>query len=90
MSYLKETVHEYGIDKHIRFRNRVERAEWSSADNLWTVRVEADGEQKDITCSFLFACSGYYNYDEATRRSSPAPTSSPARLFTPSTGRKKI
>ncbi len=64
MAYLKDTVREYGIDKHIRYGHRVVRAEWSTADNQWTVRVEADGEQKDITCSFLFACSGYYNYDE--------------------------
>ncbi len=64
LSYLKETVREYGIDKHIRYGHRVVAAEWSSADNQWTVRVEADGQTKDITCSFLFACSGYYNYDE--------------------------
>jgi monooxygenase len=64
MAYLNETVREYGLDKHIRCGQRVLSAEWSSADNLWTVRVETDGEQKDITCSFLFACSGYYNYDE--------------------------
>jgi monooxygenase len=64
MSYLNETVRESGIDKHIRFGHRVVSTEWSSTDNQWTVRVEAGGEQKDITCSFLFACSGYYNYDE--------------------------
>src|SRR5690348_14774073 len=52
MAYLKDTVREYGIDKHIRYGHRVVRAEWSTADNQWTVRVQADGEQKDITCSF--------------------------------------
>lgn len=64
MAYLNETVREYGIDKHIRFRQRVVSADWSDADNRWTVRIESDGEHKDITCSFLFACSGYYNYDQ--------------------------
>lgn len=64
MAYLNETVREHGIDKHIRFRQRVVSADWSDADNRWTVRVESDGEHKDITCSFLFACSGYYNYDQ--------------------------
>ncbi|TGD89352.1 NAD(P)/FAD-dependent oxidoreductase [Mycolicibacterium sp. CH28] len=64
MSYLNDTVREYGIDKHIRFDQRVVSAEWSTADNRWTVRVESGGQHKDITCSFLFACSGYYNYDE--------------------------
>ena len=39
-------------------------ADWSDADNRWTLTVEHDGQRHDITCSFLFACSGYYNYDE--------------------------
>jgi len=64
MSYLKETVAEYGIDKHIRYGHRVLGADWSDADNRWTVRVETDGEEREITASFLVACSGYYNYDE--------------------------
>ncbi|MCV7176860.1 flavin-containing monooxygenase [Mycolicibacterium sphagni] len=64
MSYLDETVRESGIDKHIRYGQRVVSAEWSSADNHWTVRIDSGGEQKDIICSFLFACSGYYNYDQ--------------------------
>lgn len=64
MSYLKETVAEYGIDKHIRYGHRVLGADWSDADNHWTVRVERDGQEEEITASFLFAASGYYNYDE--------------------------
>ncbi|MGC7194450.1 NAD(P)/FAD-dependent oxidoreductase, partial [Mycobacteroides abscessus subsp. abscessus] len=32
--------------------------------NRWTITVEADGEQKQITASFLSVCSGYYNYDQ--------------------------
>ncbi|MFN8032692.1 MAG: NAD(P)/FAD-dependent oxidoreductase [Mycobacterium sp.] len=64
MSYLNETVREYGIDTHIRYRHKVLGVDWSGAENRWTVQVEADGEQRQITCSFLFACSGYYDYDE--------------------------
>src|SRR5277367_1579925 len=29
-----------------------------------TVTVENDGQRREITCSFLFSCTGYYNYDE--------------------------
>ncbi|OBB75036.1 NAD(P)/FAD-dependent oxidoreductase [Mycobacterium sp. 852014-52144_SCH5372336] len=64
MAYLKETVAEYGIDKHIRYQHRVLSANWSDEKNHWTVRVERDGEEAEITASFLFAASGYYNYDE--------------------------
>jgi monooxygenase len=64
MAYLHETVTEYGIDSHIRCGHRVIAADWSDTDNRWTLTVQRDGEQTEITCSFLFACSGYYNYDE--------------------------
>ena len=64
MDYLKEAVRENGIDKHIRYGQRVVAADWSTADNRWTVTIESDGVRRTITASFLFACSGYYNYDE--------------------------
>jgi monooxygenase len=63
MAYLKETVAEYGIDKHIRYGHRVLGADWSDAENRWTLRVERDGEEVEIQAAFVFACSGYYNYD---------------------------
>jgi cation diffusion facilitator CzcD-associated flavoprotein CzcO len=59
LSYLHETAAAYGIDKHIRYGERVVRAAWSSEDALWT--VETGGAS--YTCSFLYVCSGYYNYD---------------------------
>ena len=64
MSYLKETVAETGIDKHIRYGHKVIAAEWSDAEKCWSLRVERDGEETAVTASFLFACSGYYNYDQ--------------------------
>jgi monooxygenase len=63
-AYIKEAATESGIDRHIRYRHRVLGADWSDADNRWTVTVDNDGRQEEITCKFLFACSGYYNYDE--------------------------
>src|SRR5215208_4763973 len=64
MAYLKETVAEYGIDKQIRYGHKVAGADWSDDENRWTVRVQRDGQEVEIKASFLFACSGYYNYDE--------------------------
>jgi len=63
-AYVKEAAVENGIDRHIRYRNHVLAADWSDADNRWTLTVEHDGQEREITCSFLFACTGYYNYDE--------------------------
>ena len=64
MNYLKETVAEYGIDKHIRYNQKVVAADWSDVDNRWTVRIETDGQVREVSAEFLVACSGYYNYDE--------------------------
>ncbi|MCU1395854.1 MAG: putative flavoprotein involved in transport [Ilumatobacteraceae bacterium] len=67
LSYLRETSREFGIDQHIRFRHRVTKAEWSTTDSRWTVdatrRGEGDAEEPvELTCNFLFMCSGYYSY----------------------------
>lgn len=59
LEYLHETATTYGIDKNIRFGRRVVRASWSSSEALWTVETS----QETYTCSFLYVCSGYYNYD---------------------------
>ncbi|CAB4604361.1 MAG: FAD-dependent oxidoreductase [Actinobacteria bacterium] len=66
MAYLRETVAEYGIDRHIRFGHLVTTAEWSSRDARWTVTAtkKATGETVTLTCNFLFMCSGYYSYRE--------------------------
>jgi cation diffusion facilitator CzcD-associated flavoprotein CzcO len=64
MAYLRETAREHGIDRKIRFGHTVKRASWSSREARWTVEVER-GERKEVTqltCSFLFMCSGYYDY----------------------------
>ncbi|NLS27144.1 FAD-containing monooxygenase EthA [Sphingomonas sp. S2M10] len=63
LRYLEDTAHEFGIDRHIRYRHKVIGAEWSSSEALWTVTVEAAGRTRQFSCSFLFLCAGYYNYE---------------------------
>jgi cation diffusion facilitator CzcD-associated flavoprotein CzcO len=64
MAYLRETVAEFDIERHIRFGHLVERAEWSSETATWTVdaRRTGSGEAVTITSNFVFMCSGYYSY----------------------------
>jgi monooxygenase len=66
LEYVRETAREFGLEQRIRFRQRVVRAEWSTEQGLWTVTVERTdtGESSQLTCGFLFMCSGYYRYDE--------------------------
>jgi monooxygenase len=63
MAYLRETIAENGIDRHIRFGTRVRRAEWSSDTSTWTVQADlADGSSATYTCNYLSMCAGYYSY----------------------------
>ena len=65
-TYVRDTAREYGVDEHIRFGHRVVRASWSSEDARWTVEAERtdDGSTVQLTCNFLWGCTGYYRYDE--------------------------
>src|SRR6185436_18355265 len=60
LRYVRETAEAYGVDRHIRYRQRVVSASRSSADARWTVAT-ASGDV--LTCGFLWCCSGYYRYD---------------------------
>lgn len=66
-TYLEDTARDESIDRHIRFRHRIFRAEWSSEAAEWTVdavRTTAAGSEEtvQIRCNFLFSCAGYYRY----------------------------
>ncbi|MFN3515086.1 MAG: flavin-containing monooxygenase [Phenylobacterium sp.] len=64
LNYVRETARDHGVDRHIRFGHKVERASWSSEDAAWTVEAVRGGETVRFTCSFLFLCGGYYDYDQ--------------------------
>jgi cation diffusion facilitator CzcD-associated flavoprotein CzcO len=61
LNNLRETAHEFGIDRHIHFRQRVRSASSSSGPGHWNVEAEV-GEHRELvhfTCNFLLLCSGY-------------------------------
>lgn len=66
LKYVRDTAQENGIERHIRFAHRAKSAAWSSVDARWAVDVERGegNERLQISCNFLFMCSGYYRYDE--------------------------
>ncbi len=68
LDYIKDAAREEGIDQHIRFGHRIVSADWSSEDARWHVtaqRTNARGtvDTVEMTCGFLFSCTGYYRYD---------------------------
>jgi monooxygenase len=66
LRYVRETAAKYGVEQAIRYRHRVVRMAWSTADARWTVDVERTdtGETFQLTAGFVFCCTGYYRYDE--------------------------
>lgn len=66
LKYLRETATEYGIDRHIRYGQRVTAAAWSSTEASWLVDVEegADKQRRQYRCRFLYLCCGYYDYEK--------------------------
>ncbi len=66
LRYVNDTADEYGIRDKIRHGFHVKRASWSTPEAHWTVEAERveTGERTQFTCSFLFMCAGYYDYDE--------------------------
>lgn len=63
LAYIREAATENGIDRAIRFGCHVVRARWSTAASRWTVELRERGVTRQLTCGFLFMCSGYYDYE---------------------------
>jgi monooxygenase len=77
LNYIRDTAVENGVDRAIRYNHRVRRASWSSDHARWTVDVEMGSGHGDagtggngnrekrsqLTCNFLFLCTGYYDYE---------------------------
>src|SRR6476646_44315 len=63
LEYVRTVAKEYAVDELIRYRHMVRRASWDSSTARWTVEVDRDGEPVTLTTSFLYACSGYYDYE---------------------------
>lgn len=66
LSYVRETAAENNIEQHIRFGHRLISASWCSKQSLWTLEIRQSESDTPVqmTCNFLYMCSGYYNYDQ--------------------------
>ena len=66
LAYLGEVIDDNGLDAHIRYRHRIGRARWSSAENLWMLEGsrENDGAPVRFTANFLWMCQGYYRHEK--------------------------
>lgn len=66
LTYMGEVIDENDLGRHIRYRHKIAKASWSSADNLWTIEAHRTdtGEIRRFTANFLWMCQGYYRHSE--------------------------
>ncbi|MCR9089778.1 NAD(P)/FAD-dependent oxidoreductase [Algiphilus sp.] len=67
--YLEDTVREYGLGERIHYGLNIVEANWSSAEQRWTLTAidEASGAHRRYVCRFLICGTGYYNYNHGYR-----------------------
>jgi cation diffusion facilitator CzcD-associated flavoprotein CzcO len=63
LAYIRDTAAELGVEERVRYGHRVTSAAWSSDHARWDVETTVDGQERRFSCSFLYLCCGYYDYD---------------------------
>ncbi|MCT2559453.1 NAD(P)/FAD-dependent oxidoreductase [Tsuneonella sp. YG55] len=61
--YLTGVAAKYGIDRHIRYGQKVVSAQFSTASGCWTVTIEDEQGWREMTANWLYLAAGYYDYD---------------------------
>ena len=65
LSYINDTAREHAVDQHIRYHQRVIKISWCADSSLWTLTISnEDNQLSEITCGFIYSCTGYYRYDK--------------------------
>jgi monooxygenase len=62
LDYLHEVIEDDGLASRIYLQHKVIRADFCSDTARWTVVLECDGQQREVTCDWLFSATGYYDY----------------------------
>ncbi|KAI0487504.1 FAD/NAD(P)-binding domain-containing protein [Xylaria cf. heliscus] len=71
--YLIRSAQSNGIDQHIRYRHKVETADWHSTEQSWVFKVNVAGQEKPVIFRTRFALlgTGYYDYETPLQTAIP-------------------
>ena len=64
LEYLNETIDENSLRDDILLNHRVNSANWNSDKSVWELEIKEKDLIKNMTCSFLFLCGGYFSYSK--------------------------
>lgn len=64
LDYMREVIAEHGLSPHIRYGHEAVSADWSSAEQIWTLtaRNTGSGETVVLKARFLAMAQGYYHH----------------------------
>jgi cation diffusion facilitator CzcD-associated flavoprotein CzcO len=85
LTYMGEVIAENDLEKHIRYKHRIETASWSSETKVWTIEAVklGSGERAAFTANFLWMCQGYYRHSEGYTPEWPGMDSFKGRIVHP-------
>jgi cation diffusion facilitator CzcD-associated flavoprotein CzcO len=92
LRYMGEVIEENGLVRHIRYRQRILSASWSSDEKRWTIEAEHTdaAERVRYTASFLWMCQGYYRHAEGYTPRWPGMDAFRGRIVHPQTWPKDL
>ena len=85
LNYIREAAQEHRIEEKIRYHANVDSIAWDSATATWTVAYtdKTTGEARQLTCSFINGCTGYYNYEHGYEPDFPGRDTFPGTVIHP-------
>jgi cation diffusion facilitator CzcD-associated flavoprotein CzcO len=74
LNYLRTVAARHGIDKHIKFHHEVLSMDWRSEEQKWRIDVLVNKiEKKTFWARFVVMGTGYYDYNEVSRKRRAGP-----------------
>ena len=64
LTYMGEFIEENDLAPLIHYNHKITKAEWSSAEKLYTVTHETPDGEHTVKARFLWMCQGYYDLDK--------------------------
>ncbi|WP_377641773.1 flavin-containing monooxygenase [Oryzobacter terrae] len=61
--YVRETADAFGVTERTHLGQRVERLEWSSQTERWTVTARTSSGVVEHSARFVYLATGYYSYE---------------------------
>ena len=80
LAYLRETAQEHGVDRLIRYRQRVTGADWSTSRQRWRVRVHDEAAGTERVVRYAGLRPGRYRFELAAANESGVWSAAPATL----------